>query len=314
MTNIGSNTGAAQEVIEGDVPMIDHVDDATTEQQETVDLTGNTAMDVDTAGSASEPDGLAGRKGKGKGTLRAKEKGKGKGKGKRNEEGEGEGNVLVGTSAQDVVAADGEDNSDLDQYQAPTAEVDSMDGICARALFTYARIDLFHPPLEVIFGKWNTREEVDSKARELAKAIVDQKFRPFASDSLLPLVLDKSAIEPSSIYTTANVEDAPMLQLTEAAVQSGMGLTFAGGRHRRRAAQIIKEASMEKAKKYQEEIDEQKKKLEKVKPGSVAADTITKRVRMREAQITMENDIQNKIGIWGVAVYDRGESKTHRWT
>ena len=163
--------------------MIDHGDDATTEQQETPDQTGgNTAMDVDTGGSESESVVLARRKGKGKATTRAKEtgkgngKGKGKGKGKVNEEGEEEGNVQVGTSAHEIVLPDGEDNSDLDQYQAPTAELDSTDGICARALFTYARIDLFHPPLEVIFGKWNTREEVDSKACKLLRAIINQKF------------------------------------------------------------------------------------------------------------------------------------------
>ena len=121
------------------------------------------------------------------------------------------------------------------------------------------------------------------------------------------MVLDKLAIEPLSIYKTANIEDAPMLQLTEAALQSRMGLMFAGGCHHRHAAQIIKEALVEKAKKYQEEINELKKKLEKAKAGSVAAATITKRVRMREVQITMENDIQNKNGIWGVAIYDRGE-------
>ena len=140
----------------------------------------NTAMDVDTGGSELEPVVLARRKGKGKATMRAKEKGKGnrkgKGKGKVNEEGEEEGNVQVGTSAHEIVLPNGEDNSDLDQYQAPTVELDSTDGICARALFTYAQIDLFHPPLEVIFGKWNTHEEVNSKARELSRAIIDQKF------------------------------------------------------------------------------------------------------------------------------------------
>jgi hypothetical protein len=60
-------------------------------------------------------------------------------------------------------------------------------------------------------------------------------------------------------------------------------------------------------KKYKEDIADQKKQFDKAREGSYVADTIMKKIRMREAQIAMERDIQNKIAIWGVAMYDRGE-------
>ena len=152
-----------------------------------------------------------------------------------------------------------------------------------------------------LLGGWK------AKAKELAKAIIEQKFRPFASDSLLPLIIDRSAVEPSSIHTQPNVEDAPMLRLTERAVRSGTSADLAGGRHRQRAAQIIKEASEEKVKRYLEDIEDLNKKIVKSKSGSVAEESLKKQVRTREAQITMEKDVQEKIAIWGVAAYDRGE-------
>ena len=119
------------------------------------------------------------------------------------------------------------EDSDVDLYKAPTAEVDKMDGICGHALFTYARINLFEPLVKVVFRQWNTRPEVKSKACELA-LITDQKFRPFASDSLLLLILDRSAIDPDSIHRTPNVEDMPMICLTDVALRSGIWLAFAG--------------------------------------------------------------------------------------
>jgi hypothetical protein len=235
--------------------------------------------------------------------TKAKGKGKGKAAGKSRKKGGDKGEGSKGEVEQDEAV----EESESELYQAPTAEVDEMDGICGRALFTYARINIFDPPAEVVFGQWNTRPEVESKARELAKSITDQKFRPFASDSLLPLILDRSAVDPDSIHRTPNVEDAPMLRLTDVALGNGIRLAFAGGRHRRRAAQIIKETSVEKVKKYKEDIADQKKRFDKAREGSHVADSIMKKIRMREAQIAMERDIQNKIAIWGVAVYDRGE-------
>lgn len=229
---------------------------------------------------------------------KAKEKGKGKGKAKVKETGPGK------VKEQPAVTAG--DDSDLDEYHAPTAELDQMDGFCARALFTYARINLLQPPSEIVFGEWNKRPKIESQARDLAKSIIEQRFRPFASDSLLPLIIEKAAIEPNTIYMTPNVEDAPMLKLTETSVRNGIKLNFGGGQHRLRAAQIIMEMSEEKIKTYQEDIEELKKKAGKAKEGSIMAENLAKRIRMREVQITMERDIQAKIMIWGIAVYDQG--------
>jgi hypothetical protein len=169
------------------------------------------------SGEESVEESKAKGKGKGKAAAKSRKKGGDKGEGSKGE----------------VEKEEAVEDSEGELYQAPTAEVDEMDGICGRALFTYARINLFDPPAEVVFGQWNTRPEVESKARELAKSITDQKFRPFASDSLLPLILDRSAIDPDSIHPTLTVEDALMIWLTDVALRSGIRLAFAGGRHRR---------------------------------------------------------------------------------
>lgn len=219
---------------------------------------------------------------------------KGKGKGKARSTGKDDGRN------------EGEDEG-IDEYQAPTAEVNPLDSICGRALFTYARVNILDPPVDILFGEWNTRLPVDSKARDLAKSIIEQKFRPFASDSLLPLVIPKESIDARSIHRTPNIEDAPMLQLTEEARHSGMVLKFAGGRHRHMATKIIKSASEEKVKKYREEIEELRKKAEKAKEGSVAAENLGSKLRLREAQIEMEKELQGKIGIWGIALYEEGK-------
>jgi hypothetical protein len=126
-------------------------------------------------------------------------KAKGKGKGKAPAKSRKKGSEKVEASRADEKDTEDIEDSDVEIYQAPTAEVDEMDGICGRALFTYAHINIFDLPLEVVFGQWNTQPEVEAKARELAKSITDQKFRPFTSDSLLPLVLDRTAIDPQKL-------------------------------------------------------------------------------------------------------------------
>ena len=61
-------------------------------------------------------------------------------------------------------------------------------------------------------------------------------------------------------------------------------------------------------KKYKEDIVDLKKRFEKTCEGLYTANMIMKKIQMREAHIAMERDIQEKIAIWGVAVYDsRGE-------
>jgi hypothetical protein len=283
-----------------------------TDTEEVSDETEDDEEDTESPGEETaetlkgKAKGKAKGKGKGKGQAKAEGMGKGKAKAKGKETGPGKGKAQALVTAGDQGGQQGADDSDVDEYHAPTAELEHMDGICARALFTYARINLFQPPAKIVFGEWNKRPAVESKARELAKSIIEQRFRPFASDSLLPLIIDKTAIEPNSIYTTPNVEDAPMLQLTETSVRNGVQLPLGGGRHRLRAAQIIKEMAEEKVKTYQEDIEELKKKAAKAKEGSVLAESLAKRIRMREVQIKMERDIQAKIAIWGIAVYDQG--------
>jgi hypothetical protein len=197
-----------------------------------------------------------------------------------------------------------------EEYHAPTAEVETLDGLCGRALFSYARMNIIKPPAEIVFGEWNARDAVEHKANTLAKSITEQKFRPHASDSLLPLIIEEKYINPTSIHRTPNVEEAPMLTLTAEALEQGIKLQFGGGRHRRRATEIIIETSQEKVKKYSDELEELRGREENVKEGSALADTLAKKIRTREAQIVMEKDVIEKMQVWGVAIYKAGEYPT----
>ena len=70
----------------------------------------------------------------------------------------------------------------------------------------------------------------------------------------------------------------------------------------------MKQRSEERTAKYEEEIEEIKAKLEQAKVGSMTAESLEKKVRLRAAQIDMEKELQGKIGIRGVALYDASES------
>ena len=99
---------------------------------------------------------------KGKGKATGTGQGKGKGKGKETVPGKGKEGaaVMMGDQAGHQAA----DNSKLNKYRVPTVELDHMDGICARALFTYTRINLFQLLAVIVFGEWNKRPAVESKA------------------------------------------------------------------------------------------------------------------------------------------------------
>ena len=90
-------------------------------------------------------------------------------------------------------------------------------------------------------------------------------------------------------------------------------LTFAGGQHRKQATEIVKKQSEERTAKYREQIEEIKVKLEEAKAGSMTAESLEKKVRLQVAQIDVEKELQGKIGIWGVALYDASESLTQVW-
>lgn len=83
--------------------------------------------------------------------------------------------MVVATETEDV-GQEGDEESGLEEYQAPTVEINTMGGICGQVLFTYSCINIFDLPLDILFGVWNTQPQVESKAWDLAKLIIKQKF------------------------------------------------------------------------------------------------------------------------------------------
>ena len=179
-----------------------------------------------------------------------------------------------------------------------TMEINDVDTMCNQAVVSICRIDLFDPPAKIQFGRWNKRPLVEKEAKKLATSISMSKFRPFATGNLLPLIIPRTALHPSCIQLSHDVEAAPMLELTEEAKASGALLNFAGGRHRQRATKILQDRMTER-------IGTMEEKQSKLMKGELKGGEA--KIGMLEEMLEKERAIRDKIGIWGVIVYDEGE-------
>jgi hypothetical protein len=188
-----------------------------------------------------------------------------------------------------------------------TTEVHPLDTACNQAILTICRVDMLQPPAPIVFGTWNDRALNEKQAKLLANEITNTMFRPFATSNLLPLILPRDALDATCISLNPNAEAAPMLQLTQAAMDSGTKLLFAGGRHRQRATAILRGKSTEMIQKLKDDISDLKK-LEKG-DGEVGKrrEGYQDKLRGLERMLTEELALAQKIGIWGVVVYDAGK-------
>ena len=162
-------------------------------------------------------------------------------------------------------------------------------------------MNILSPPAEVVFGKWNDRLLKESEAIKLSKEMQRTKFAPFARGNLLPLIISKEQVGESCLQKAPNVENAPIFELTEQATSSGMKLFFAGGRHRKRATEILQANSLKQITDLEERITQLKESSKKV-PES--------KLRHLEALLEEEKAVSERIGIWGIIVYDEGEESS----
>ena len=195
--------------------------------------------------------------------------------------------------------ADEEDEEDGDEENiGATVEIDKRDTLCDRAIIGFCRMNVLSPPADMVFGSWNNRPLKETEAMKLAKQMRDTKFAPFARANLLPLIISRDHVEESCLQKEVNVEMAPMLELTEQAMLAGTKFQFAGGRHRKRATEILRSKSVNKVTNLEEKIAQLKESSKTIKES---------KLHHLEGLLKDERDINAKIGIWGIIIYDKGE-------
>ena len=174
--------------------------------------------------------GTKGNKGK-KGKEGAKEE-----MGKGGEKGEEEGSE----------GTEGEGGEEEEEWKVVVASttIDAMDTVCNDAIFGFCQLNLFDPPVPLVFGTFNKCPLVEAQARKFAANM--GPVRLFAWSNMLPLVIAKEDVDEGCYKLSPNVEKAPFLKLKGGvAERNGYGLKLTGGWHRHWAMQLKQDESRE---------------------------------------------------------------------
>jgi len=223
-----------------------------------------------------------------KGKERAREEtGKGVRKGEEGEEGE-EGDD-EGVSKGEGVGA--------------STTINPLDTLCNQAIIGYCRVDLFSPPAPLVFGLYNKRPLVESQAKKFAMSVGSTNVRPFARNNMLPLVISKEDVEGECYELNPNVEQAPYLKLKKEVA----GLKFAGGRHRYRAMEILREKSKDLVVRLRDKLTEAQRALGETEVGGKKHGNLQAKINEIEDLLKVEKEVKQNVSVWGVVLYDESE-------
>jgi len=208
----------------------------------------------------------------------------------------------------------GEEGSEAEEEEGTKGEgvgasttLDVMDTLCNKAIFGYCRVDLFNPPAPLHFGLFNKRPLVEAQAKKFAMTVGSTNVRPFGRNNLLPLVISKEDVEAESYDLKANVEKAPMLKLkAEVVGRADYGLKLAGGRHRHRAMQMLREKSKELVIKLRDKLTEAQRGLGESEAGGKKHEKLKAKIEELEELLNVEKEVEKNVSVWGVILYDLG--------
>jgi hypothetical protein len=186
-----------------------------------------------------------------------------------------------------------------DVIASPDDLVDTQDARAQAARFSINTIDIFDTPKPIKLGQWNPRELKETEAVKLKKSMEADDIRPFRFENMFNLIIDKRFVDPACMNTKIDGgnQDAPLLKLSEEGLAKAEVLYFAGGRHRIRAVQILKNERNEKLKQMQEQFRKEKK-----DGGNEKA------IEKMEQAIKEQAAFISRLGKWGVILYDAGQS------
>ena len=172
------------------------------------------------------------------------------------------------------------------------------------AQFSINVIDLFNPPLEIHFGKWNSRPIDLDEWTKLKVAMTQQGIKPFTPVNMMPLVISPRHVDTSCVENNLNGYKAKTLTLSEEGKREVKRLLMAGGRHRMAAIKSIKADKEEELEKLTADLDTLKEK------NPTKAKAIAKKladIEEKEKKIAVLKEEISKLGIWGVILYDQGK-------
>jgi hypothetical protein len=231
----------------------------------------------------------------------------GKGKGKRGIQRHGMSHLEEQLEYLDVV--DAEDDQATVEVVGVTTEVNPLDTYCNQAIFSYCRLDVLKPPAPLKFGTWNDRPLLEKQAKSFATQISNTTFRPFAQGNLLPIIVERKYIDPACLQMNPNTEMAPILRLSaEALDDPKFELKLAGGRHRRRATEILREQSKARVLKLRDSISDVRMKMKEADEKNKKLDKFEDKLRGLEKMLEEERQVEKTISMWGVILYDAGKS------
>lgn len=191
-----------------------------------------------------------------------------------------------------------------DILEAPAGLGRTPDDDVQAAIISINRMDILAPVLPLTFGAFNNRPLNEKQATMLLDSMRREGFSPFKFQNMIPLVLERDAIDPKCLHATMHdLDSAPMLQLSAAGKAAGM-IIAAGGRHRLRAIEMEREHFLDRVEQLKTRIEQ----VEKAKPEETerVGDRQEKVNKLKERLMEAEERLE-KVGIWGVIVYDAGE-------
>jgi hypothetical protein len=156
-----------------------------------------------------------------------------------------------------------------------------------------------------MFGKWNTRELQQTKAKTLARSITAIGPKPFRAETQIYVVINKEYIHSSNLESSANTAaSAPPLKLSAEGLKSMHKIPVAGGRHRYHALKMCKE--------------EAEKEIGMIELEIATYMNITERTDAQEnalqghmSNLDMWKGKLESYGPWGVVVFDAGTLRPH---
>lgn len=191
--------------------------------------------------------------------------------------------------------------------QKETAKHSVEEELATAAQFSINMINLFDPPMDIHFGKWNQRLLKPTEWKKLKTAMTIQGIKAFTSDNMLPLVINRRHVDPSCIENKLNGYNAKTLVLSEDGNRELVKLEMAGGRHRLAAIQSIKDDKEKELKKLESQRDTVNKRR------AMRPDAVQKKQKdldgCNQIIAALEEEI-SKLGNWGVILYDEGTKQS----
>jgi hypothetical protein len=194
------------------------------------------------------------------------------------------------------------DDAHLDTEPSLPGVLDNLDASIQAAQFSINIVDIFNPPKPILLGKWNPRVLKESEAVKLKTEMLSEEIRPFQFEHLLKCIIDPKHVDPACVSASilGGLHESPVLKLSEAGENELATIDLAGGRHRKRALELIKAEREDKLKYLQDSLVKEEQKAAKTGEDSQALQAL-------EQTIEDETSAIAGLGRWGVILYDAGE-------